>query len=110
MTPATTLALARAVYPLNDVQTYETIGGGIAWKWRKEPHDTHFTVWNFNPLTNPAQTLAVLCWLMAQGFYLCDDRVSLPQSLMAGSEHHHDHDNTPQSLAAAIVKAAGAVI
>lgn len=126
MTPATTLALARAVYPNTD--WFEFHGTGVIMARYTNVVGGNDGAYGptFSPLHNAAQTLAVLCWLLAwervvDGRTYCyrleDDSIQLI-SFIAYTEGDEDeklerdyqHDNTPAFLAAAIVEAAGRVI
>lgn len=96
MTPATTLALAREIYPDMDCVSHN-YPQGVTMCPNRADHPYNHVILRFDPLANPAQTLAVLCWLMNE-------------NPLAHWDLTTDGKQTPQSLAAAIVKAAGAVI
>jgi len=105
MTPATTLALARAVYPQRDAKMCTQHPGNcddvliVRENLARDKWDL------FDPVNDARQTLAVLCWLMAQ-----PDCYGIEDGFVEIAGESFPHDNTPQSLAAAIFKAAGAVV
>lgn len=112
------LALARAVYPHNDVQTYENMKGETCWKWKQNPEHEHYTVWSFDPRNNPAQFVDVLAWLLRQEenntiesnvvLYAVEDRTGWGKKHGAGwvKKRAEDHDGTALSLVSAVVAAA----